>query len=212
MSRRNEYRSRGTLQERPIVFVMGDGPSEETSFEGLNDLVDGIKIRAVPLKVAGWKKIIDKCDKFVRTNGVDLSRDIVAIVTDEDKRYDTAMMERFERECERKGYRLYLSNISFEVWLLMHYEVPRKPMTQEELEKRLEHHLGHPYVKSESIPLTSELLEEALRNADAGQGSPCSGTDCLGRNPSTMVDGLVKYILKLQSRGMTVDGIQPSHS
>lgn len=199
MSRKGDYRSRDTRQERPIVFVMGDGPSEETYFEGLNELVDSIRIRAVPLKVAGWKKIIDKCDKFVSKNGVDLSKDIVAIVTDEDHRYDTETVERFERECERKGYRLHLSNISFEVWLLMHYEVPRKPMTQEELEERLEHHLGHPYVKSEGIPLTRELLDEALKNANAGQGCPSSGTDCLERNPSTMVGDLVGYILKLRS-------------
>lgn len=138
-----------------------------------------------------------------------MSKDIVAIVTDEDGRYDAETMGLFERECGRRGYRLHLSNISFEVWLLMHYELPRKPMTQEELEERLEHHLGHRYVKSEGIPLTRELLDEALTNADAGQGSPCSGTDCLGCNPSSMVGDLVRIILKLQSRWMTVNLMLP---
>ena len=200
MAKKIDYRSRGTRLEKPIVIIMGDGLSESTYFELLNGLVDGVRIRVVSLKVAGWKKILSKCGGFVKNEGVDTSRDVAAIVTDEDGRYDIETMEQFKRECERKGYRLYLSNISFEVWLLMHYEYLTKPMGQEELEERIGQHLGRLYVKAKGIPITKGLVDKAICNVYRGQGSPSSGIECLDRNPSTMVGSLVECIFRLQSQ------------
>ena len=198
MGRRTEYRSRGTREERPIVFVMGDGLSECVYFDRLNELVDGVRIRTVPLKVTGWTNILAKCNGLARNGLFDMSKDILAIVTDEDGNYDVESMERFQRECDKKEYMLCMSNISFEVWLLMHYEIARKPMTEKELEERLSYHLKHPYVKSKGIPLTIPLLEDAMGNVNVGQGSPESGVECLERNPSTMVGGLVERIMEMR--------------
>ena len=121
MTGRTKYRPKNTRNETKLVFIMGDGESEQTYFDDLNRELRGIRLRTEVLNKVGWKNKIRKCDGHVRSGEIDLKGgDRLVIVTDEDKRYDENSIREFQEECERKGYRLALSNVSFEVWLLMH--------------------------------------------------------------------------------------------
>lgn len=174
---------------------MGDGESECKYFDDLNNMVKRIRIRSKKLGVTGWQKIIKKCDNHVKCGDVDLKHgDRLAIVTDEDGRYDSESIILFQKECDRKGYELILSNKSFEVWLLMHYEYYSVPYTQYELEKKLTTHLGKDYHKSDGIPFDIRMvkfaIDNSMRNLPGG-----SNLDCFKTNPSTRLHLLIYDIL-----------------
>lgn len=155
----------------------------------------GIRIRPKELGVTGWQKIIKKCDGHITCGEVDLKHgDRLAIVTDEDGRYDPESITKFQNECDKKGYQLMLSNISFEVWLLMHYESFTVPYTEDELEKKLANHLGREYRKSDGIPFNIDMVrfarDNSKRNLPAG-----SNLECFKTNPSTRLHLLIDEIL-----------------
>ena len=174
---------------------MGDGESEYKYFDDLNSMVKGIRIRPKELGVTGWQKIIKKCDGHVTYGEVDLKHgDRLAIVTDEDGRYDSESIVLFQKECDRRGYELILSNKSFEVWLLMHYESFTVPYTQTELEKKLTGHLGKDYHKSDGIPFNIRMVRFARDNSEKNLPEG-SNLDCFRTNPSTRLHFLIDDIL-----------------
>ena len=157
----------------------------------------GKRIKSVDLGVSGADKILSKCKSIVRNEGIDIKNgDIVAIVTDHDFRYDEESIARLHLECEKNGFQLFLSNVSFEVWLLMHYKALSKPYSQEELEAELSEAIGHRYVKSEGIFLDQDCLDTALGNCCKNGLGADNPEECLRRNPSTMVHLLVKDLIK----------------
>lgn len=159
-------------------------------------MVRGKRIKPVELGVSGGDKILSKCKSFVKSEGVDIKNgDVVAIVTDHDFRYDEESIARLHSECEKNGFQLFLSNASFEVWLLMHYKALSKPYSQEELEAELSEAIDHRYVKSEGILLDQDSLEVALGNCRKNGLGADNPEECLRRNPSTMVHLLVKDLI-----------------
>ena len=174
---------------------MGDGESECKYFDDLNGMVKRIRIRPKELGLTGWQKILKKCDGHVACGEVDLKHgDRLAIVTDEDGRYDSESITLFQKECDRKGYELILSNISFEVWLLMHYEPFTVPYTQDELEEKLSKHLGKEYRKSDGIPFDLNMVRFARANSEKNLPEG-NNLKCLETNPSTRLHILIKSIL-----------------
>ena len=195
MSRPTKYRSSKTRNETSLLFIMGDGESECRYFDDLNSMVRRIRIRSKELGTTGWQKIIKKCDGHVTCGEVDLKHgDRLAIVTDEDGRYDPESIVLFQKECDRKGYELMLSNKSFEVWLLMHYEYFTVPYTQDELEKKLTEHLGKDYKKSDGIPFDIGMVRFARDNSEKNLPGG-SNLECLKTNPSTRLHLLIDDIL-----------------
>lgn len=195
MPRRTNYRSSGTRSETPLLFVMGDGISEKLYFENLNLMVKKMRIKPHELGESGWESILKKCDGFVKHGDVDLRHgDRLAIVTDDDDKYDTESLTAFQRECRRKGYELFLSNRSFEVWLLLHYESFTKPYSQNELENKISKHIGHRYCKSEGIAFDKAMVYRAIENSEKNLPSG-DDMECLNKNPSSTLHTLVTSIL-----------------
>ncbi len=62
-----------------------------------------------------------------------------------------------------KGVILMTSNLSFELWLLMHFEDKSKAYTQDDYEDRLSVHLGHKYRKSKG--LKDKVNDTSIKNA-----------------------------------------------
>lgn len=98
MPRKIDCRSQGTRKETPIIFVMGDGRSEKTYFEHLNRLVKGTRLEVYDLGKSGWRIILKDCDGRVRSDGINPRHDRVAIVTDEDGRYDRESIRIFQKD------------------------------------------------------------------------------------------------------------------
>ncbi|MCQ2078487.1 MAG: RloB family protein [archaeon] len=189
------YRSSNTRGEKPLIFVMGDGDSEKVYFEKLNQMLRNHRIKANKLSKSGWENVLKKCRGHKSNREVDLKHgDRLVIITDEDHRYDEGMIRTFQQACEKEGFELFLSNISFETWLLMHFETVTAPYEQNELEERLESHLGKPYRKSEGIPIKMPMVQMAIANADKLLHDG-DNIDCFRTNPSTRVHMLVGELL-----------------
>lgn len=189
-----KYRSSNIRDQKKVMVIIGDGPSECTYFDSFSDMI-GKRILTVKCGECGRVQIIKKTKGFVRANGINVrSGDRVAIVTDEDLRYTFDEIVAFQKDCEKEGFELYLSNISFEVWLLMHYKQLNRPYTQDELEEELQKYLGHAYVKSKGIPFDRKMLDFALRNASEKLDDNDKNVNCFERNPSTMVHKLIETL------------------
>lgn len=193
-------RQSNTRKMKSIVFVMGDGDSEKTYFEKLNQTLRNTRIRSNELGKSGWNTILKKCKGHKSAGDVDLKHgDRLVIVTDEDHRYDEDTIRKFQKKCEEEGFELFLSNVSFETWLLMHYEPVAVPYEQEELEERLKEYLGGRYCKSEGIPMDEEMIRRAIKHADQVL-SVGDNIDCFKNNPSTRVHMLVKGLMDDRNR------------
>lgn len=176
---------------------MGDGASERRYFDDLRSIAKGKKIRSVDLGSSGEDKILAKCMTFIRDNRIELEgNDELAIVTDNDGRYTAAEAEEFGQKCEKHNIQLYISNTSFEVWLLMHYSEISRAYTQEELESALSKALGKKYSKSSGIPLDEEKLKIAMQNAEKRLPYGKGPGDCINISSSTMVHYLVSNLVK----------------
>ncbi len=104
-----------------------------------------------------------------------------------------------ERRCDERGFHLYISNPSFEVWLLCHHRAPTHRYTPNEAVEELSAELGG-YQKSRGFELDDEMVDKAIANARALlPDEECSAEGCYRRNPSTMVHSLVKTILRRMS-------------
>lgn len=81
------------------------------------------------------------------------------------------------------------------VFVAGHFEYITKPYEQKELEDRLSQHLGHPYNKSEGIPLKMDMVGKAIENCKKRLGSD-DNIRCFIDNPSTTVAFFVSEIVK----------------
>jgi hypothetical protein len=176
---------------------MGDGTSECRYFDDLKSMARGKRIRTFDLGVSGKDKILSKCMNFVKEERIDLKHgDEMAIVTDNDGRYTPEEAEEFGLECDGLHIQLYLSNPSFEVWLLMHFQDFSKPCSQEELETMLSKVLGKKYSKSHGIPLDVSKVRLAISNAEKHLPSSKGPGDCIKLFPSTMVHRLAERLIE----------------
>lgn len=193
-------RKRGSRKLSTKILISGDGPSEKAYFDRFVGVNPAVKVISLSSGKSGFKRILEKTDGYVKENGVDVRRgDRVAIVTDVDDVHDAEDVGWMVRECERRGYELYLSNPCFEVWLLLHFIFSAKGGSAKEFEERVDHQMrtrfDRPYVKSSGIPRDPSLLESAMVNASRLQGDGDGTAEwCRGKNPSTTVHRLVTVI------------------
>ncbi|MDO5862071.1 MAG: RloB family protein [Thermoplasmata archaeon] len=119
-------------------------------------------------------------------------KDVVAVVTDLDE-HTREKITDLENGLRSFNAVLFMSNPSFEVWLVLHYGIPKGDLSQKGLEGMLSKHLGRPYVKADSIPSDADV-GLAISNAEKLLPVP-STENCLDRIPSTMVHVLVKELV-----------------
>lgn len=189
-----KYRAKGERKVKPILFLFGDGESESTYFNDLGNMLKGRRIRVCSTEVTGPERILKKCRGRELTGEIRRDRgDEVCIITDFDGRYSENELMKFQKECDSENYQLFMSNISFEIWLLMHFKQLNHPYTQEELEKELSDCLGRKYDKVKGIPFDPEDLEMAIRHASERLKN-YDNLECLRKNPSTTVHFLIDRI------------------
>ena len=193
-------RTEGTRRQNRVILLVGDGESEKVYFDKLSDLCGSVSIKSVAAKVNGTKKIVEKTRSIAKQFDISPSYgDIIAIVMDLDFRYSLNDIMEMEEDCEERGFKLFISNPCFEVWLLSHFRLPTHPYDQKEILTDLERELGRTYNKSTGMDIDDAMVDNALMNA--GKLLPecdCNPTACFQSNPSTMVHSLVESI-----RGMT---------
>lgn len=176
-------------EKYPAFIVFVDGKSEKKYVDDIRGLYPGRNIHAVD----GLHGSVSRCINYLRKNnkGPD-NGDNLVMITDKDAGSPEDLL-KLERECEDAGIKLLVSNPSFEVWLLAHYEVPTR-RSQKELEERLGEKLDRKYRKAEGIGPRDETVRTAIANAERLLPEPTVEC-CASADPSTMVHVLVKRVV-----------------
>ncbi len=198
--RRTRARPKNTIRRQSgVVLIVGDGETEREYFLRLSSLCGSVGIKAYPAKKTGTDLIIRKTKEHVKEHELDPKNgDFVAIVMDLDDRFSKSQIEDMRKKCEKLGYNLFISNPSFEAWLLCHFRLPtHKYSSQAELEEELDKELKGRYKKSKGFDINDEMVDKAIVNAKKLlPEDECTPEGCYDRNPSTMVYRLVETIRK----------------
>lgn len=185
-----------------VVLMVGDGESEQAYFDRLSFLCRSAGIRTWSMGKTGPSIIIRKVSEYARRVGVDPRKgDLVAIVMDLDDRFTLDEVKDMDVECKKRGYILFLSNPSFEVWLLAHFRMPTHPYTPAELVDDMKAELGGKYDKARGFDFDDSMVDRAIGNSRRMlPDEACDVEGCYRRNPSTMVHSLVEMIRRRVAR------------
>lgn len=157
-------RTVSTREQRRNILILGEGPSECDYFGRLQSRFPHMRIIPQNGKGGGsYDNLITTVKKSAVVRGLNvIGGDVLAIVADVDEHTSDEVREAV-RLCGREHIEFYISNIDFEVWLLMHFEDITKWMEKDELMKRLSDNLGKPYRKGEGIAADDGKIEDAIR-------------------------------------------------
>ena len=180
------------------MLILTEGASEVEYFSRFRGRNNNISIVPIQAKKHDSKNLIPYCASKAHEYGIDFGNgDTVSVVIDVDDRSADELRD-VETQCMKRGFRLYLSNRSFECWLILHFKKLTKPMNQEELETFLSGCIGRKYRKSEGISknIGDAEIKSAIARAEelVEDGEECSEV-CYTQNPSTTVHHLVKKLI-----------------
>ncbi len=117
----------------------------------------------------------------------------LGVVMDVDNTPKKDLLE-FVGWCEKNGIEVYISNPSFEVYLLMHFANVPSSSSQHDLEDSLGRHLGKRYDKARGIGISDESVRAALGRAERALPSKLDIKDCIDRPGTTTVHRLVTKV------------------
>ena len=180
------------------MLILTEGESEKVYFDTFRGRDSHVAVVPIVAKRNDSKNLIAYCAKQADEYGIDIENgDTVSVVIDVDQR-TRSELEEIEAQCAENGMELYISNISFEYWLVLHYKDLTKACSQEDLEHTLTECLKRRYVKSEGIgrKTIEKNLDSAIKRAK-GRISDELGRNrlCAGLDPSTTVHFLVRKII-----------------
>lgn len=161
------------------------------------------EIKIIPSKNCGAPANIEFINSYARNKAVsEKDGDYVVCVIDCDANKDEDInkaikMAEGKKDGSEIKVNICLSNPSFEIWYLLHFELYNKPLNQENLEMRLKQHIKH-YRKEENYYNALEKdLEIAVERAEyLKKHHSEKGIKLLSvkSNPSTMVPYFLKHI------------------
>ena len=152
----------GRIKRKNIQIVVTEGLSEEIYLGRIRAMFEGTPIHTINAGGGDIGKLKRECLKIIH----DRERwDMLAVVTDMDEK-SVSDIEKFAEWCKHNNVELYLSNPSFEVFLLMHYQDVKGNMSQSNLEETLGRNIGRRYDKAKGIRLTEDSVREAIRRAE----------------------------------------------
>ena len=182
----------------PRFFVFTEGVTEK-------NYINGFRKRGMRMSVIGIQAgntdpvgIVKYCLNELRQRGFgDVKGDDAAVVFDLDRNTLDKISEA-EDLAATSGIRLFMSNPSFEFWLLLHFKDYRKCEDQNTMETELSRRIGHKYAKGEDP--SSLITEDMVNSAISRSESILPDADleaCWKKCPSSMLHKLVAEILSL---------------
>ena len=175
---------------------MVEGESEEVYFNRIARLSNRYSIIPKISKDKRCDDIVINCMKMAKRLGLE-GDDIKVAVFDLDV-VKGPELERAITLADENDVILMPSNLSFEVWLLMHLEDVSKVYTQEDYEERLSRHLNERYRKSrglrdnvniDSVNKSIKRGERSLPDADPKKCLESPNTSTLWRLLSDILNG-----------------------
>ena len=150
------------IRPRRTVFLMVEGESESVYFSRIARITESFSIKVKIAKDRRPAEIVRSCYEEALKLGLE-DDDIMVAVFDldvvNDKKLDDAITL-----AEEKGVTIMVSNLSFEVWLLMHLTDVSRLHSQDDYEEMLSRHIGHRYRKSEGLKahINLESISDAI--------------------------------------------------
>lgn len=183
-------KSKSVLQKRSVEVLVMEGASEKIYFDKMSKRSD-VTIRSIDCHGGDLKKIKHRCE-------VESSKlrqgDSLCVVMDVDNT-PSSDIRGFISWCGEKNISVYLSNPSFEVFLLMHYTDVSPQYDQHDLEDSISRFLGRKYEKARGITTTDSMVKDAVRrSAKSVSVDGCIADYCLDHPGSTMLHLLVKKL------------------
>ncbi len=196
---------RGHRRPADVYIIVGEGVSETLYFDKISRIFPGVSVHTCDAKGGDLRSMRQAVSREASRCG---KSDRIAAVMDVDEK-TPAQVGEFDKWCREKGVDLYVSNPSFEVYLLMHYQNVSSSLTQKDLEETLSISTGSKYDKGRGIRISEEVVMEALRRAEAS--FPYSGTaeDVATRPGTTTVYKLVRTIAGLTGERLVPPPVWP---
>lgn len=189
-------RGRRTRSMAPRLFIFTEGKSEVMYFSMFRRR--GMPISVIPIQAGNTDilGITEYCLREPRLRGFgDVDGDRAAIVFDRDLNSLGSVDEARRKAGE---VNLFMSNPSFEYWLILHFRDVTRAMTQDEMEELLGDILGHTYSKGADITrrFSASGIREAVGRAEMRlPRDSCTVEACYGTTPSTMLHVLVSELV-----------------
>lgn len=195
MSRRNIYpRKLQTRQLRQRFLITCEGCSTEVIYFKAFRLTSA-RIKAIGMgmnTISLVEKTIAIKESY-ENNGEEF--DQVWCVMDKDNFPDNNF-NRGIKLAKDNNINIAYSNLSFELWYLLHFQNVSTQFSQKQLETKLTSSLGRPYRKSDNLYLMlKEKQEQAITRAKTLDSYP-SSIAYSERNPNTTVFKLVEELNK----------------
>lgn len=190
-------RKRGntSFQRRKALEILAvEGSSERIYFDRLLRLGDtDLVVRTINCHGGDLRSVRHVCESVLKDRNL-MQGDYLGVVMDVDNTPHRDILE-FIEWCEGRGIEVYISNPSFEVFLLMHFTNVPSGYSQHDLEDALGKQLGRRYDKAEGIVISDESVRAALGRADRTLPSKFGTDDCIDRPGTTTVHRLVRKIV-----------------
>ena len=174
-------RSSGRQRRKNVQIVVTEGLSEQIYLERIRARFGDIPVHAVNASGGDIKKLKRECIKLIREKE---AWDMLAVVTDVDEKTADEIV-KFDEWCKENLVELYISNPSFEVFLLMHYTDVKAWMSQEDLEEALTSHLGRRYDKSRGITVYEDSVKDAMNRAERSLPKDSDDVETVSRTRGT---------------------------
>ena len=163
-------RNKKGRKEKRKVYILVEGETEQKYFDFLRQKLRlaNVKIRTLILNNSG-RTWIDKAKRLLQ-NDPKLSRDKqtdVFVVFDKDEITVEELKAMFSKAIKEK-FTIGFSNITFEVWLVAHFEhMTSHLISKQSLKDKLSRYLQAKYIKANSDQLEKiiENLDVALKNS-----------------------------------------------
>jgi hypothetical protein len=174
---------RGHRRPADVYIIVGEGTSETLYFDKISRIFPGASVHTCDAKGGDLRSMRQAVSREALRSG---KSDHIAAVMDIDEK-TPAQIGEFDRWCRERGVNLYVSNPSFEVYLLMHYRNVPSSLTQKDLEEALSVSTGRRYDKGRGIHISEEAVTEALLRAEASLSDSATAEDVATRPGTTTV-------------------------
>lgn len=180
-------------RRKAVEILVVEGSSEKVYFDSLVRLGDtDVAVRTVNCHGGDIKSVRHVCESMMEAGGR-MQGDFIGVVIDVDNTTKDEMLG-FIRWCEERKIEVYISNPSFEVFLLMHYTDVPSSISQHDMEDSLGRLQGRKYDKAKGIGISDGSVKAALARADKALPPKSEMISCLERPGTTTVYRLVRKI------------------
>lgn len=196
-----ERKASGRRKRNPVVYLICEGSETEIRyFKKFRSRECNIDIVPIPSQYKSADKLVQKARATIGYSPYYPDEgDIIWCVFDRDDNTN-AMLSKAKQMAIKEGYQIAFSNLSFEVWFLLHFNNQTTPVENCEtaiklLKKkgRLEQYEKNKEVYEQLKPLQEAAIDRAKKRVAALQAEH---TEILSResNPVTTVAELVEYL------------------